>query len=53
MRLWIIKQLWKSNYIRRRWCWAEAVAWATGVGGVLQRGDPDCDYCGNCKDADE
>ena len=51
MRLWLITQLWKIDYIRRRWCWADAVAWETGVGSLpIDRVDPACDYCGACKE---
>jgi len=54
MKIWIVTQLWKINYIRHRWCWAYAVGWAFGGdGGFLMRVDPQCDYCGNCKDAEE
>jgi len=52
MRLWIVTQLWKINYIRHRWCWGSAACWAMGLGGLPERVDPQCDYCGNCKDAE-
>ena len=50
MRLWLITQLWKIDYIRRRWCWAEAALWAMGMDGEIKRVDPACDYCGACKE---
>jgi len=52
MKLWIVTQLWKINYIRRRWCWAEIALWAMRMDGKLTRVDPACDYCGNCKNKD-
>lgn len=48
LRFWIIRLLWKFNYVSRRWCWADAVAWAEGLTDEIREADHTCYYCLGC-----
>jgi hypothetical protein len=48
IRWFIIRFLWRFPYISRRWCWADAVAWAEGLTDEVHEAQHDCFYCLAC-----
>ena len=50
MRLNLVFLLWRFQFFSRRWCWADAVMWASGFKPLddIKRADHTCFYCNAC-----
>ncbi len=51
----LIRLLWKIPFIRRRWCWADAVFWSYDYihHKEIERANHECYYCMGCNTQDE
>lgn len=57
-KYWLILSLWRIPYIRRNYCWAEAVSWiefgCTSFREIFDiRADHKCFYCLTCNTEEE